>query len=536
MRARFGRLFGAGLLLLAAEGAHAAGGVPPALDAEARARGSVRVIVRLAPAAGHELLRRQDEALARVGAGARAQARRYRHLALVALEASASDLQELAGSPDVIGIELDGPLAAPSLDTTGPLVGATATAAAGFAGSGAAIAVLDTGVDSSHPYLAGRVVAEACFSAAGSCPDGGTTQLGAGAGAPCTYSGACFHGTHVAGIAAGEHATYQGMAPDAQIAAIQIFSRFTGAACSGTGYDPCVLAYPSDIIAGIDYARTLAATLPLAATNMSFGSGQYFGRNGCDNSNTSTKLAIDTLLAVGVASVAASGNDGWSDAMAAPACISSATGVGATTDAHQVWSSSNSVYMLDLLAPGVTVRSAVPGGSTAYASGTSMATPHVSGALAVLRQADRTATIASLVATLQSTGLPITDSRNNLVRSRIRLATAVKSRAPAACYDGLDNDGDGHFDFPADPGCASGLGATEAPACDDDVDNDADGKIDWDGGAAGGAPDPTCVTGAATTEGTFRSCGIGPELALVLPLALAWRAWRANRKRTRRDP
>ena len=487
----------AALAIASAQTSLAAGPVPAALDAEARAKGSVRVIVQLAPSASRgQRSGRQDDALAGVDARTRAAARRYQHLDAVALEANPRDLQALAASPSVISLALDGPLAAPSLDSTGPLIGATAAVAAGYDGGGAAIAIVDTGVDRNHPFFAGRIVAEACFSANGDCPNGQTSEIGPGAGDACTFSGACFHGTHVAGIAAGADAIYQGVAPGAQLASIRVFSQFTGGTCSGTGYDPCALAWPSDILAGLDHARTLAATLPLAAVNMSLGGGQYFGKSGCENANVAEKLALDALLAVGVAPVAASGNNYWVDAMAAPACIGSTVAVGSTTDADRVSLFSNSMYMLDFFAPGETVRSAAPGGGTSFATGTSMATPHVAGAFAVLRQANPNASIATLIAALQSTGLPIVDTRpgaKSLTRPRIRVDAAVKSLAPAACYDGLDNDGDGHIDFPADPNCYSGLDNAE--------------------------------------QYIANGCGVGPELALVLPLLAAARR-RARPPRT----
>ena len=267
MRARFPLALVA-LAVATAQAAFAAGPVPAALDAEARAKGSVRVIVQLAPSASRSERRgRQDAALAGVDARARAAARRYQHLDAFALEASARDLQALAAAPSVISLALDGPLAAPSLDSTGPLIGANSSVAAGYDGSGAAIAILDTGVDRNHPFFAGRIVAEACFSANGNCPNGQTSAIGPGAGDACTFSGACFHGTHVAGIAAGANATYQGVAPGAQLASIRIFSQFTGSICNGTGYDPCALAWPSDILAGIDHVRTLTVTLPLVAAH-----------------------------------------------------------------------------------------------------------------------------------------------------------------------------------------------------------------------------------------------------------------------------
>lgn len=96
------------------------------------------------------------------------------------------------------------------------------------------------------------------------------------------------------------------------------------------------------------------------------------------------------------------------------------------------------------------------------------------------------------------------------------------------CGNGVDDDGDGHTDFPDDPGCLDAE-SIEDPACDDDADNDGDGKIDWDGGAGGAMPDPYCKNGWQDRE--VGACGLGFEIVLALaPLALA-----ARRRRRRLD-
>jgi glucose/arabinose dehydrogenase/PKD repeat protein len=100
-----------------------------------------------------------------------------------------------------------------------------------------------------------------------------------------------------------------------------------------------------------------------------------------------------------------------------------------------------------------------------------------------------------------------------------------------ACADGVDNDRDGAIDFPDDPGCSGALATVEGPACDDDRDNDGDGTIDWDGGSAGAAPDPQCAGNPQrTSEGGRKSgCGLGFELAAVVPLLEALRRRRRGR-------
>jgi hypothetical protein len=93
------------------------------------------------------------------------------------------------------------------------------------------------------------------------------------------------------------------------------------------------------------------------------------------------------------------------------------------------------------------------------------------------------------------------------------------------CADGVDNDGDGATDHPADIGCNGRAGAFEKPKCQDGIDNEPDGKIDFDGGASlnGGVPiappDPHCTAPYKNRE----ACGLGFELALVVPVIAALR-------------
>jgi hypothetical protein len=103
-----------------------------------------------------------------------------------------------------------------------------------------------------------------------------------------------------------------------------------------------------------------------------------------------------------------------------------------------------------------------------------------------------------------------------------------------ACADGTDNDGDALADYPADPGCRDAASVREDPQCQDGLNNDSgqDGLIDFDGGLSvlgyvASDPDPQCV-GKPWRNQERTGCGMGAELALVLPL-LMWLRRRAAR-------
>jgi cysteine-rich repeat protein len=105
------------------------------------------------------------------------------------------------------------------------------------------------------------------------------------------------------------------------------------------------------------------------------------------------------------------------------------------------------------------------------------------------------------------------------------------------CDNGLDDDGDGFVDVPEDPGCANPSGAFENPQCQDGINNDGQPGIDFDGGASvnGGvplaSPDPQCTAAWVNREAAQNTvgCGIGPELALLVPALAALRRRRGVR-------
>ena len=325
----------------------------------------------------------------------------------------------------------------PELSSTSGVVDAPEAYTLGFDGTGVAVAILDTGVDNDHTFL--NVVSEACYSNANGlgggttlCPGAATSSTAADSADTdqCTAASGCDHGTHVAGIAAGDGdgAAYTGIARGADIIAIQVFTQFA----SGCGSEPapCLGAYTSDIVRGLNRVLTLhndvGFTTPIASANLSLGGGLYSSQSTCDAANASTKSAIDSLRAVGIASVIASGNEFSSTSISSPGCISTAVAVGSTTDADNVSSFSNSNAMLDLWAPGSSVQSSIIGdGNFGFKSGTSMATPHVAGAWAIIKEKAPDASVDDVLEALQDTGTSVTDSRNSLTFPRIDIDDAL---------------------------------------------------------------------------------------------------------------
>src|SRR6267142_1793145 len=330
----------------------------------------------------------------------------YDYVPLVALEIDASALAGLEGAPIWVDRVHEDAIKTPLLPDSVPLIGGDVAWGRGFDGSGVVVAVLDTGVDSTHPFLAGKVVEEACYSSTLArhsktfCPNGAEEQVGPGSAVPCPLDAqGCFHGTHVAGIATGSGAsagqTFSGVAPGAQIMAVQVFSKFTSVSDCGLFNTPCVGAYTSDLIAGLERVYAVHGTRNIASVNLSLGGGSF-------------------------------------TALASPACISSAVSVGSTTKTDAVSSFSNVTPFMSLFAPGDEILSSVTGGGYAVLSGTSMATPHVAGSWAVLKQAAPNATVDQMLGALQSTGVPITDTRSGtpVTRPRIRVDLALDQLVP----------------------------------------------------------------------------------------------------------
>jgi subtilisin len=354
----------------------------------------------------------------------------------VTLSANTKTLAALKRSPNVQSVSLDRPL--PLIDDQQGVAGTSSNANlqpwwdltqidtadalnSGYNGSGQVVGILDTGVQANHPWLSGHVVSEACYSTnaagtGGECPNGSWSQTGAGAAAQCTYNSECGHGTHVAHTAAGQY----GVARGAGIIAIDVFHR-----------DPTTnlpSSFTSDQVWGLKRIYDLRSTYHIAAVNLSIGGNGYTSY--CDNISTASANYyswVATLRSVGIATVVASGNEDYTNAIDFPACLSNVISVGNTTldtsGADAVYGSaqsgSDSASFLSLLAPGTYVCSALPINSSGCWNGTSMATPHVTGVIAALKQLRPGASVSSELTALQASGQGVYDSRNGVTKTRI---------------------------------------------------------------------------------------------------------------------
>jgi subtilisin family serine protease len=310
------------------------------------------------------------------------------------------------------------PVPATLLHQSVPHIGAPAAWSAGFTGNNQTIVVIDTGVSHTHEFIAETVVAGSYHSVykQGSCGTSGALQDCIGPlgvrwpGDPWTThpTPEREHGTVVAGVVAGrslDHLTasgvtqLQGVAPDATIVSIRVFS-------AGLGFWGATQA---DQIAALDEVYTIRRfELNIACVNMSLGSYLIPATQAdCDLQAGSLKSSIEALRAVGIATVASTG-DNWSSlAVPIPACLSSVIPV-AQCDLNDVQpSNSNSASSVTLVAPGFGVASSIgPGSATVVEFGSSLAAPHVAGAIAILKQCKPNATVDEIYDALVLSAVP----------------------------------------------------------------------------------------------------------------------------------
>ena len=294
-------------------------------------------------------------------------------------------------------------------------------------GAGVSVAVIDDGV-AAHSFLGDRVVQEFCVSAPSTdgtftsvCRGSAWLDVGPGSsseGAPEPSD----HGTHVAGIVAGDGSGMAGMARRAGIVAINATSLERGSA------PPNVVFLWGNVLAAMELVLDVASSRNVVAVNLSLG-GSPDICGGRDENFHAVRDVAALLRAAGVATVAAAGNSSEANAIDFPACVPGVISVGAVDDSGAVAEFSSSGAGLGLLAPGVAVVSSVTTGFDSY-EGTSMAAPHVSGALALLREAFPDASIDELEAALRVSGRPVTDARQGRVTPLIQVEAAMGVLGP----------------------------------------------------------------------------------------------------------
>jgi len=246
---------------------------------------------------------------------------------------------------------------------------------AGIDCSGIGIAIIDTGIDVDHPDL--HVLGGVRFY------NGGLSDN--------RYDDDNGHGTHVAGIAAANGTTIVGVAPGAKLYAVKVLS------ANGSGY-------MSDIIKGVDWVKVNADTLGIDVANMSLG-----GKGYSPALYTALKNCSDVVFAVAAGNdkMDVYGRDGryltnddfipaayggefahvytisaLADSDGRPGGLGPATSYG-KDDSFASFSNFSRAGAIAYILPGVSIRSTYPGGGLATMSGTSMASPHFAGLLAL---------------------------------------------------------------------------------------------------------------------------------------------------------
>ena len=298
----------------------------------------------------------------------------------------------------------------------------------GYEGTGYAVAVIDGGINTAHPALAGRVTGAACFSrdfegnTVNQCPSGQTPEISAAAASNCPAgSDRCDHGTHVASLAVGNDGVNFGVARGARLVPIDVFSLVNDEEFCGSS-EPCEATDSLAVLNALDYVNQNAESLNIAAVNISVGGSLRDGF--CDDDPR--KPVIDMLRQKGIAVAISAGNEFATGQITAPACISSALAVGATNDGTSVAGFSNFANTLDFVAPGISVRGASGAGTGfGFRSGTSMAAPQVAGAWAVLRSAFPNGDFDEMESALKSTGVNVTRSGSGITVPKIRVARAI---------------------------------------------------------------------------------------------------------------
>ena len=411
---------------------------------------------------------RQDEVLGLLGNSGTVR-HRFENQAGFSAEVTRAALEKLLRHPRVISVEPVRVLE-PSLAQGIPLMGGTVYRST-FNGAGVSVAIVDSGVDYTHPRLGGGAFPNAKVI--------GGFDFGDLDSDPSPIGSA--HGTACAGIAAGDLGTVGdyigGVAYSAKIYALKITAGSSGSATD----DAMIAAWNWCVSHKNDNPAN-----PILVISTSFGGGRYFST--CDASQSAFATAANTAIAAGITVLVSAGNEGYCDSLASPACLSGAISVGSvydaaygtvvscitsascvtkvpdgscptgfsveeTTAADKVPSYSNTSGFLSVLAPANRAYTTDIVGAGGYSTGdytttfggTSAACPYAAGGVAALQSAakaliGRFLTPGEIRAKLIATGDSITDSKAAVTKPRINLAHAIESLGQTASFT-IFNDG-----------------------------------------------------------------------------------------------
>lgn len=382
-------------------------------------------IVTKAQGSEQALATTQDAVLSEVPLSQPDSVKRFSDMPILALSANKAELKRLRASKHVDKVVEDRMNFALSHELSLARIGANTGLSLAYTGAGQTIAILDNGIDPSHPNLAGKVVGEACFSSvnkkqklASSCPKGRPRVIKAGAATVKCKSQdfACAHGTLLAGLAAGQSlpSSGVGVAPSANVIAVKVDSLITNKKVCGSA-KPCSVFFDSDLLRGLEYVYKQRNAFNIAAVNVSIGGNASV--KACKKSPL--KKTVSKLSKANIAVIAASGNNGFTNKLSTPACVPGVISVGATNEVDDTVSSiTNNAASLTLLAPGLDGRIVggrplgigypMPGVVTAgfelEAKGTSLSSAFVSGAWASLKSHKPNATVNEVLGALINTG------------------------------------------------------------------------------------------------------------------------------------
>ncbi len=320
---------------------------------------------------------------------------------IISYEINSAELNELAKNPGIKRIYYDFPVKSELSEST-ELIGAQKTwnkkiFNSQLKGNGQSICIIDTGIYAQHPDLVSNYKEGYDFLNNDSIPD---DENG--------------HGTHIAGIVS-SNGRITGVAPESNILSAKVLD------AQGFGR-------ASDVIKGVEWCIAEAGEFNVSVISLSLGTDSLYSEF-CDDILPSAVFneAIEKNISV----VVSSGNGASINELPWPACLKNVIRVAASDKNDDFWGQSNRNSKVKLIAPGVNINSTWLDGSYRSHSGTSMASPHVTGAILLLNQylsgKEERKTPIELENVLLKTGKTISDSTTGLNFSRIDIDNALLS-------------------------------------------------------------------------------------------------------------